>query len=104
MTPALMLLYLVRGKYRLGLLENKVKNRSRMHYQIANLQVKGQNLGNDTMPLLLDEDGFNTESTGANFLMIKGRKLISPELRNMLRGTSAQYILEVLSSTDRHRS
>jgi branched-chain amino acid aminotransferase len=79
------------------LLENKVKNRSRMHYQIANLQVKSQNLGNDTMPLLLDEDGFVTESTGANFLMIKDGKLISPELRNMLRGTSAKYIMEVLA-------
>ena len=47
------------------LLENKVKNRSRMHYQMANLQVKP--FGKDAIPLLLDEDGFVTESTGANF-------------------------------------
>ena len=77
------------------LLENKVKNRSRMHYQMANLQIAGN--GPDAMPLLLDEDGFITESTGANFLMIKDGVLITPELRNMLRGSSMMYILEVLA-------
>jgi branched-chain amino acid aminotransferase len=77
------------------LLENKVKNRSRMHYQMANLQTKA--FGRDAMPLLLDEDGFVTESTGANFIMIKDGKLIVPELRNMLRGSSMMYIVDVLA-------
>jgi branched-chain amino acid aminotransferase len=77
------------------LLENKVKNRSRFHYQVANLQVA--NLGNDVMPLLLDEDGFVTESTGANFLIIKDEKIVTPELRNMLRGSSMMYVIEVLA-------
>ena len=77
------------------LLENKVKNRSRMHYQMANLQVKP--FGQDAIPLLLDEDGFVTESTGANFLMIKDGKLVAPELRNMLRGSSMMYILETIA-------
>jgi branched-chain amino acid aminotransferase len=77
------------------LLENKVKNRSRMHYQMANLQVKP--FGKDAIPLLLDEDGFVTESTGANFLMIKNGKLVAPELRNMLRGSSMMYILETIA-------
>ena len=77
------------------LLENKVKNRSRMHYQMANLQVKYA--GRDVMALLLDEDGFVTEGTGANFVMVRDGKLIVPELRNMLRGSSMMYILEVLA-------
>jgi branched-chain amino acid aminotransferase len=77
------------------LLENKVKNRSRMHYQVANLQVK--NFGKDAMPLLLDEDGFITESTGANFIMVKHGKLVCPELRNMLRGSSMMYVVEVVA-------
>lgn len=77
------------------LLENKVKNRSRMHYQIANLQMKPH--GRDVMPLLLDEDGFITESTGANFLMIKNGEIISAELRNMLRGSSMTYIFETIA-------
>ena len=78
-------------------LENKVKNRSRMHYQVANLQVASYNMGRDTMPLLLDDDGFVTESTGANFVMIKDGNLVVPELRNMLRGSSMMYILEVIA-------
>jgi branched-chain amino acid aminotransferase len=77
------------------LLENKVKNRSRMHYQIANLQTK--NSGRDAMALLIDEDGFVTEGTGANFIMIKDGRLIIPELRNMLRGSSMMYIKNVLA-------
>jgi branched-chain amino acid aminotransferase len=77
------------------LLENKVKNRSRMHYQMANLQVK--HAGKDVMALLLDEDGFITEGTGANFMMVKDGKLIVPELRNMLRGSSMMYIIEVIA-------
>lgn len=77
------------------LLENKVKNRSRMHYQMANLQTK--NSGKDAMALLLDEDGFLTEGTGANFIMVKDGKLITPELRNMLRGSSMMYIINVLA-------
>jgi branched-chain amino acid aminotransferase len=77
------------------LIENKVKNRSRLHYQMANLQVK--NLGKDAMALLLDEDGFVTEGTGSNFMMVKDGKLICPELRNMLRGTSMMYIIEVVA-------
>ena len=78
-----------------SLLENKVKNRSRMHYQMANLEMA--NLGDDVMPLLLDPDGFITESTGANFVMIKDGVIITPELRNMLRGSSMVYIIEVLA-------
>lgn len=77
------------------LLENKVKNRSRMHYQMANLQVK--DYGKDAIPLLLDEDGFIAESSGANFLMVKDGKIISPELRNLLRGSTMSYVLDVLA-------
>ena len=74
------------------LLENKVKNRSRLHYQVANLQTK--HFGKDAMALLIDEDGFITESTGANFIMVKDGKLILPQLRNMLRGSSMMYVIE----------
>lgn len=73
-------------------LDAKVKNRSRMHYQLANLEMKDR--GINAMPLLLDDQGFVTESTGANFMMFKDGKLIVPELRNMLRGCSMMHIIE----------
>ena len=66
-----------------------------MHYQVANLQMKPY--GKDAMTLLLDEDGFVAESTGANFLIVKNNKIVSPEPRNMLRGSSMVYVLETLA-------
>lgn len=74
------------------LLENKVKSRSRLHYHMANLEAAKH--GKDAHALLLDDDGFVTEGTGANFLLVKNGKLIVPELRNMLRGSSMMYIIE----------
>ena len=79
------------------LLENKVKNVSRMHYQVANLEVANFNSDRDVMPLLIDEDGFVAESTGANFIMIENGKIVTPELRNLLRGASMMYIIETLA-------
>ena len=48
-------------------------------------------------PLSLDEDGFVAESTGANFIMIENGKIVTPELRNLLRGASMMYIIETLA-------
>ena len=79
------------------LLENKVKNVSRMHYQVANLEVVNVNSDKDVMPLLIDEDGFVAEGTGANFIMIENGKIVTPELRNLLRGASMMYIIETLA-------
>jgi branched-chain amino acid aminotransferase len=78
-----------------SLLEPKVKNRSRLHYMMANIEVsmyKGQN----AWALLLDPDGFVTEGTGANFFIVKDGSLITPEPRNILRGISRAYIMEEL--------
>jgi branched-chain amino acid aminotransferase len=62
-----------------------------MHYQMANLEAA--KFGPDAQALLLDEDGFVCEGSGANFIMVKDGKLIVPEPRNMLRGSSMEYIL-----------
>lgn len=77
-----------------SLIEPKVKNRSRIHYLMANIEVsrmKGQN----NWALLLDSDGFITEGTGSNFFIVKNNRLITPEPRNILRGVSREYIFEL---------
>jgi len=52
------------------LLKAKIKNRSRMHYMMANLQVAL--VGNPrAFALLLDPDGFIAEGTGANFFIVQ---------------------------------
>jgi len=76
------------------LLEPKIKNRSRMHYLMANLEVA---LVDDptAWALLLDPDGFIAEGTGSNFFVVRDGRLMTPEPRNILRGTRRKYTLEL---------
>jgi branched-chain amino acid aminotransferase len=76
------------------LLDPKIKNRSRLYYQMANIEVS-QFAGENNWALLLDPDGFITEGTGDNFFMIKNNKVITPEGRNILRGISRDYVFEL---------
>jgi branched-chain amino acid aminotransferase len=76
------------------LLEPKIKNRSRLHLQMANIEAsywKGEN----NWALLLDPDGFIAEGTGDNFFIVKDNVVYTPEGRNILRGISRQYIFEL---------
>lgn len=79
-----------------SLLEPKVKNRSRIHYQMANIEAAGH-AGKDNWALLLDPDGFIAEGTGDNFFIVKDGTLLTPEPRNILRGISRQYVIEELA-------
>jgi branched-chain amino acid aminotransferase len=75
-------------------LEPKIKHRSRLYLQMANIEaanIKGKN----NWPLLLDEDGFIAEGSGDNFFIIKNEILYTPEGRNILRGISRDYIFEI---------
>jgi len=78
-----------------GLLDPKIKNRSRLHYLMANIeasQVEGEN----NWALLLDPDGFVAEGTGNNFFIVKDGVVITPEGRNVLRGISRAYVMQEL--------
>lgn len=78
-----------------NLLDPKIKNRSRIHYLMANIeasQVEGEN----NWALLLDPDGFIAEGTGDNFFIVKDGTVITPEGRNILRGVSRSYVIEEL--------
>ena len=79
------------------LLDPKVKNRSRIHYLMANIEA-GQIEGDNNWALLLDPDGFIAEGTGDNFFMIKDGVVITPEGRNILRGISRDYVMSELCS------
>ena len=76
-------------------LEPKIKNRSRIHYLMANIETSRFE-GNDNWALLLDQDGFIAEGTGDNFFMVKDNKVITPEGRNILRGVSRDYVMNTL--------
>jgi branched-chain amino acid aminotransferase len=78
-----------------SLLDPKVKNRSRIHYLMANIEAS-QVAGENNWALLLDPDGFVAEGTGDNFFIVKDGAVITPEGRNILRGISRGYVLEEL--------
>tara|TARA_R110002110_G_scaffold322909_5_gene535335 strand:+ start:15 stop:965 length:951 start_codon:yes stop_codon:yes gene_type:complete len=77
-----------------SLLEPKVKNRSRVHYLMANIEAS-KIKGKDNWALLLDTDGYIAEGTGDNFFIVKDNKIITPEPRNILKGISREYIFEL---------
>ncbi len=78
-----------------SLLDPKIKNRSRIHYLMANIEAS-QIEGDNNWALLLDPDGFIAEGTGDNFFIVKDGAVITPEGRNILRGVSRAYVIEEL--------
>lgn len=78
-----------------SLLDPKIKNRSRIHYLMANIEAS-QVAGDNNWALLLDPDGFVAEGTGDNFFIVKDGVVITPEGRNILRGISRAYVMEEL--------
>ena len=78
-----------------SLMDPKIKNRSRLFYLMANIEVS-QFKGENNWPLMLDPDGYIAEGSGDNFLIIKDGVVVSPEGRNMLRGISRTYVMKEL--------
>ena len=78
------------------LMDPKIKNRSRLFYLMANIEVSMMK-GNDNWALLLDTDGFVTEGTGSNFFMVKNNVIFTPEYRNILRGISMNTVINDLA-------
>ena len=76
------------------LMDPKIKNRSRMWYQMANIEVS-QIEGDNNWALLIDPDGYIAEGTGDNFFMVRKGELFTPEGRNILRGISRAYVMEL---------
>jgi len=74
-------------------LEPKMKNRSRLHWWLADKQ--SQAVDPRAITLLLDLDGNVTECSGSNFVIIKGNTIISPTPRNILWGVSLQTVKEL---------
>ena len=74
------------------LVDPKAKTRSRLHYQMANLQAARQGNG---WPVLLDPDGFLSEGTGNNVFLVRNGKVYTPEPRNILLGVSRGVTLDL---------
>ncbi len=73
--------------------ENKVKHHARISSRLAELEARRYD--KEAWPLLVDDNGFITESTGANFFIAKRDRVLTPEPRNCLRGISRNYVLDL---------
>jgi branched-chain amino acid aminotransferase len=82
-----------------SLMDPKIKNRSRLFYQMANIEVSKVK-GDRNWALLLDPDGLVTEGTGDNFFIVRDGVVITAEGRNVLRGISREYIFELCRELD----
>lgn len=71
-------------------IDPKMKNRSRLHWFLADKQT--QAVDPRAITLLLDLEGNVTECAGSNFVIIKDNTLISPTHRNILWGVSLMTV------------
>jgi branched-chain amino acid aminotransferase len=76
------------------LMDPKIKNRSRVFYQMANIEAS-MFRGKNNWAVMMDTDGFIAEGSGDNFFIIKNGTVITPEGRNCLVGISRNYVFEV---------
>ncbi len=79
-----------------ALLDDSLKTRSRLHYQLANLQA------NEMQPsawaILTDPAGHLTEGTSGNVFVVRHRSLFTPRADNVLPGITRQMVLELAAS------
>lgn len=75
------------------LVDASIKTRSRVHYQLANMQAGEMQRG--AIALLVDPDGFLTEGTSGNVFVVRGGELLTPEARNLLPGITRDVVLGV---------
>src|SRR6056300_652511 len=76
------------------LMDPKIKNRSRVFYQMANIEAS-MFRGKNNWALMMDTDGFIAEGSGDNFFIVKNGTVITPEGRNCLVGISRNYIFVI---------
>src|SRR5262245_23628273 len=74
-------------------LDPKIKHRSRLHWWLA--EQEARLVDSAALPLLLDLDGNLTETSGANFLLVRDGRVFSPPPRNILLGVSRQVVVEL---------
>jgi len=78
------------------LLDPKVKNRSRLYYRLAEIEAARTKPG--SIALLTDQDGYITEGTSSNFMLVKDGQLVSPRPKNILRGVTRAVLIDIAQS------
>lgn len=78
------------------LLDDSLKTRSRLHYQLANLQANEMHPG--AWAILTDPAGHLTEGTSGNVFLVRHGILMTPRAENLLPGITRQMVLDLAAS------
>lgn len=74
-------------------LSPQIKTRSRLHWHIADRQASQAESG--AKALLVDHNGYVTETAAGNVFVVSGNRLLTPRRSNTLRGISQQHVMEL---------
>ena len=74
-------------------LDPKIKNRSRLSYTLAELEVKL--VDPQAQGIILDTDGFLAENKGGNFFLVSGGVLKTPPSWQALAGVTRETTIEI---------
>jgi branched-chain amino acid aminotransferase len=75
------------------LLDDALKTRSRLHYQLANLQAAEIRSG--SWAVLVDPAGHLTEGTSGNVFLVHHGALVTPRAENLLPGLTRQMVIDL---------
>jgi branched-subunit amino acid aminotransferase/4-amino-4-deoxychorismate lyase len=70
-----------------------IKQRSRIHWWLADRAAR--RIDGSASALLLDQDGFATETAAANLLVVRGGRVVTPPRRSVLDGISLRVTEEL---------
>lgn len=79
-------------------LDARIKNRSRMAYTLAEMEVKL--VDREAQGVILDAQGYVAENKGGNVFVVSRGVLRTPTTRNCLAGISRETVLELAAQTD----
>jgi branched-chain amino acid aminotransferase len=74
-------------------LDPRIKCRSRLHWHLADEQAR--EVDGQAMALLLDHDGYVTETSSSNLCVVNGRKISTPRDSKVLAGISLAVVKEL---------
>ncbi|MEI8021648.1 MAG: aminotransferase class IV [Schlesneria sp.] len=76
-------------------IDSRIKHRSRMHWHLADIQAK--KVDPSAMAVLIDQDGFLTETATGNICVVEGGTIVTPS-QHVLHGISRDAVADIATS------
>ncbi len=76
-------------------IDTRIKHRSRLHWHLADVQAK--KVDPSAMAVLLDQDGFVTETATGNLCVVEGGTIVTPS-QHVLHGISREVVADLATS------